>query len=211
MKYLKIIWVVCVVAGLFGGPLHAQKTTKVKITGSVLNEQKTPIPGALIKSVDEKDNEATTDDAGRFSIEVPFNASLSVTAPGFKTVIVKATADLKEITLAPGEDIKEVQVAFRKADKRDVLGAVSAVDVSGLLKKNYFTYSLDGMDALAAGWNGNSLWGMGGGANGYLLLVDGVPREATNVLPTEIDQISFLKGVGAVALYGSRAAKGVVY
>ncbi|HEY1113552.1 MAG TPA: SusC/RagA family TonB-linked outer membrane protein [Chitinophagaceae bacterium] len=211
MKYLKIIWVVCVVAGLFGGPLHAQKTTKVKITGSVLNEQKTPIPGALIKSVDEKDNEATTDDAGRFSIEVPFNASLSVTAPGFKTVFVKVTADLKEITLAPGEDIKEVQVAFRKADKRDVLGAVSAVDVSGLLKKNYFTYSLDGMDALAAGWNGNSLWGMGGGANGYLLLVDGVPREATNVLPTEIDQISFLKGVGAVALYGSRAAKGVVY
>lgn len=198
------------ITGLLGAPLHAQNTTKVKIAGSVLNEQKTPIQGALIRSVNEKGNEVTTDEAGRFTIEVPFNAPLSVTAPGYKTVFVNATAELKDLTLSTSEDIKEVQIAFRKANKRDILGAVSAVDVAGLLKKNYFTYSLDGMDALAPGWNGNSLWGMGGGTNGYLVLVDGVPREAGNVLPTEIDQISFLKGVGAVALYGSRAAKGVV-
>ncbi|MEI6948140.1 SusC/RagA family TonB-linked outer membrane protein [Paraflavisolibacter sp. H34] len=101
---------------------------------------------------------------------------------------------------------EKVQVAFRKEAKRDVLGAVSSVNVAELLKQNYTTYSLEGMDALAAGFNGNSMWGMGG----YLLLIDGIPREATNVLPTEIEQISFLKGAGAVALYGSRAAKGVV-
>src|SRR5690606_29196758 len=43
------------------------------------------------------------------------------------------------------------------------------------------------------------------------VLVDGVPRDANNVVPTEIEQISFLKGASAVLLYGSRAAKGVVY
>src|SRR5690606_8993621 len=43
------------------------------------------------------------------------------------------------------------------------------------------------------------------------VLVDGVPRDADNVVPTEIDQITFLKGASAVVLYGSRAAKGVVY
>jgi len=45
----------------------------------------------------------------------------------------------------------------------------------------------------------------------YLVLVDGVPRDANNVLPTEIEQVTFLKGASAVVLYGSRAAKGVVY
>src|SRR5687768_6420366 len=45
----------------------------------------------------------------------------------------------------------------------------------------------------------------------YLVLIDGIPRDANNVMPTEIQQITFLKGAAAVVLYGSRAAKGVVY
>ena len=101
----------------------------------------------------------------------------------------------------------KVQVAFRKVDKKDLPGDVSAVDVTSQMNLNYMTYSLENMDGWINGFNGNSMWGMGS----YLLIIDGVPREAGNVLPTEIEQISFLKGVNAVALYGSRAAKGVVY
>lgn len=99
------------------------------------------------------------------------------------------------------------QVAFRKLNKKDVLGGIAVVDVSTQMTQNYMNYSLENMESWASGFNGNSMWGMGS----YLLVVDGVPRDATNVLPTEIEQISFLKGVNAVALYGSRAAKGVVY
>lgn len=102
-----------------------------------------------------------------------------------------------------------VSIAFRKVDKKDLLGGIAVVDVASQMTQNYMTYSLENMDAWANGFNGNSLWGMG--AYAYLLVIDGVPREAGNVLPTEIAQISFLKGVNAVALYGSRAAKGVVY
>ena len=61
------------------------------------------------------------------------------------------------------------------------------------------------MQALAAGYNG-SLWNQGDA----LVLIDGVPRDANNVLPTEIEDITFLKGASAVVLYGSRAAKGVI-
>ncbi|MGF6930544.1 TonB-linked SusC/RagA family outer membrane protein [Chitinophaga sp. W2I13] len=100
-----------------------------------------------------------------------------------------------------------VQVAFRKVDKKDLSGGVSVVDVASQMKLNYMTTSLENMDGWVNGYNGNSMWGMGS----YLLVIDGVPREAGNVVPTEIEQISFLKGVNAVALYGSRAAKGVVY
>jgi TonB-linked SusC/RagA family outer membrane protein len=46
--------------------------------------------------------------------------------------------------------------------------------------------------------------------NGKLVLVDGIPRDEYNVVPSEIEDITVLKSAASVALYGSRAAKGVV-
>ncbi len=98
-----------------------------------------------------------------------------------------------------------INVAFRQSDVRDVIVPVSSVNVKELLEKNYNTYSLDNMQALVAGYNGQ-LWNQGEA----LVMVDGVPRDANNVLPTEIEDITFMKGASAVVLYGSRAAKGVI-
>ena len=98
-----------------------------------------------------------------------------------------------------------INVAFRQSDARDVIVPVSSVNVKELLEKNYNTYSLDNMQALVAGYNGQ-LWNQGEA----LVMVDGVPRDANNVLPSEIEDITFMKGASAVVLYGSRAAKGVI-
>ena len=102
-------------------------------------------------------------------------------------------------------DTAEVKVAFGSKAKSELLGGISAVDMKDLTQKNYNTYSLDALQAYAGGYNGQ-LWNMGGA----LILVDGVPRDANNVNPSEIDQITFLKSASAVVLYGSRAAKGAV-
>lgn len=99
-----------------------------------------------------------------------------------------------------------VQVAYRKVNQNDLLGGVSFVNVEKLMDKNYITYSLTDMQNYVGGWNGSTLWGM----DSYLCLVDGVPRDANNVMPSEIEQITFLKGAAAVVLYGSRAADGVI-
>ena len=106
----------------------------------------------------------------------------------------------------PGKG-KQVQVAYRKLNADELLGGVSFVNVKQLLKKNYFTYSLGDMQNYVGGLTGGNLWGM----NSVLVLVDGVPRDAGNVMPSEIEQITFLKGAQAVVLYGSRAADGVIY
>lgn len=102
-------------------------------------------------------------------------------------------------------DTAEVKVAFGSKAKSELLGGISAVDMKDLTQKNYNTYSLDALQAYAGGYNGQ-LWNMGEA----LILVDGVPRDANNVNPSEIDQITFLKSASAVVLYGSRAAKGAV-
>ena len=110
-------------------------------------------------------------------------------------------------TVAMSDDsVYMVNTAFRKVAQDDLLTGVSVVNIDEMLNSNYTTYSLTNMVSLANGWNGSKIWGM----DDYLVLVDGMPRGANNVMPSEIAQISFLKGANAVALYGSRAAKGVL-
>lgn len=125
-------------------------------------------------------------------------ASLSVTAAESEERVDSVNAD----------DL--VQVAFRKVDKNELLGGVSVLDMEDLQKTNY-TYEPQNLEGYISGWNGNSIWGMDGDNDGgYLVLVDGVPRDMNNIPSDEIKSISFLKGAQAVVLYGSRAAKGVI-
>ena len=100
----------------------------------------------------------------------------------------------------------KVPVAFKEVAKGDILGGVQVLDYRALTQKNYNTYSLDNMQGYVSGYNGNSPWASGD----CLVLVDGVPRNADTVLPTEIDKVTFLNSAASVALYGSRAAKGVI-
>lgn len=141
----------------------------------------------------------------KYYIQISFILCAALCASSLATAqsIDESTAD-SSATIGPKPS---VQVAFRKVAQSDLLGSVSVVDMTELIEKNYTTYSLDNMQALVGGWTGNSIWGM----DDYLVLVDGVPRDANNVMPTEIEQITFLKSASSVVLYGSRAAKGVIY
>ena len=112
---------------------------------------------------------------------------------------------------------KKVHVAFRDTDPDHLLGGVSYVDMEELQKKDYMMGSLEDMYALVGGWNGNNLWGMDNerldnndNSNLPLVIIDGVKRPSNNVLPSEIEQITFLKGAQAVVLYGAKGAKGAI-
>lgn len=196
----------CVLVALMPRKAVAQQLDKITLKGTVYGLNNVPLKGAQVSSPGEEENETLTDNAGSFTLEVPSSAVVAVTAKGYNTKYLNAGAGVGDVFLDPENTKQDVQVAFRKVNKKDLSGGIVSVDVEELIRKNYTLNSLDGMDALAPGFNGNSMWGMGS----YLLLIDGVPRNQGNVLPTEIDHITFLKGAAAVALYGSRGAKGVV-
>lgn len=206
MKFIKIIMGLCLLLALPKAEVIGQSTPTIKVKAKVLGSDKQPISGATVKGSEENGKTVTTDASGVFMIEVPKNDLVSIVATGFVTKYVTATEQISEIVIAPNGNSERVNVAFREVNKRDLLGGVESVNVRELLTKNYFTYSLADMESLVPGFNGNSNWGMGN----YLFMIDGVPRETGNVAPTEIEQIVFLKGANAVALYGSRAAKGVI-
>ena len=112
---------------------------------------------------------------------------------------------------------KKVHIAFRDVSADHLLGGVSYVDMEELLKKDYTMGSLEDMNMLVGGWNGNNLWGMDNDRldnndnnNLPLVIIDGVKRPSNNVLPSEIEQVTFLKGAQAVVLYGPKAVKGAI-
>ena len=123
------------------------------------------------------------------------------------------TAEEADTTVAK----KKVHVAFRDIEADHLLGGVSYVDMEELSKKDYTMSSLEDMYALIGGWNGNNLWGMDNDRldnndnnNLPLVIIDGVKRPSNNVLPSEVEQVTFLKGAQAVVLYGAKGAKGAI-
>lgn len=127
-------------------------------------------------------------------------------ALAFANTPVAAQETLADLVEAIQTDtLPKVQVAFRSVDRNDLLGGVSVIDMKEMSEKAYSNNSLGFVDNAVGGFNGN-IWGN----TEYLVIVDGMVRDANNVLPHEIDQITLLKGASAVVLYGPRAAKGVL-
>lgn len=98
-----------------------------------------------------------------------------------------------------------VNIAFGQIDKRDVISAASFVNVSELSKKNANGAPLGDVATHVGGYINGNIWGQGA-----LVLVDGVPRDASMVRASEVESVSILKDATAVALYGSQGSKGVV-
>ena len=192
--------------GLVLSPLHAvaQSDTKVQVEAVVRTADGKPVAGAVV-SGDDRSAYAITGEDGSFSVNVSPTGAFVVKAAGYKDMVVKTENVPGEIVMHPIADDELVNVAFRKVQKRDLMGGVSYINLPEFMKKDYTTYSLDGLQSYIGGYTGN-VWGQGA-----LVLIDGVPRDASSdIRPSEIEQITVLKGVGAVALYGSRGAKGVV-
>ena len=193
----------CCLLTLFNSVARAQDAVKISVKAFVRGLNGQPLKGAQIHNQANNIN-TTTDERGAFSAEAPAGTILTVTAPGYKPSLIVSNTGLNYIDLV--KDTRYVPLAFQSVNDDDLPSGVSNVNVSQLFEQNFFTYGLDGMEAFAPGFNGNNLWGM----SSSLVLIDGVPRDITSITPNEIDQITFLKSASAVALYGSRGAKGVI-
>lgn len=207
MKYIRKALAFCILLTLYASVIKGQVADKITINAIVRGLNGEPIKGGAVSY--EADNVIVlVNQSGSFSITLPANTAITVTAPGYKSSMIVATADLKQVILTPEDRI--VSLGFTKVDARDLPPGVSNVSVSQLFEKNYMTSGLEGIEAFAPGFspgfNSNNLWGM----NSSLIFVDGVPRDITSITPNEIDQITFLNSASAVALYGSRGAKGVI-
>jgi TonB-linked SusC/RagA family outer membrane protein len=198
----------------------------ITVSGTVKDENGNPLPGVsvLVKGT----SVGTIADAdGKFSINVPSGESILVFSfIGYilKEVPVNGQTVLS-VDLAPAtETLNEVVVVgYGTQEKKDVTGAISAVKGSDIenLPSGGAQQALQGRMAGVnivrnGGAPGNAgsirIRGLGTVNNADpLVVIDGVPAGSMNdVNPNDIQSIEVLKDASASAIYGTRAANGVV-
>jgi len=197
----------------------------VLVSGTVSDKNGEPIPGATI-SLPGTTIGTATDLDGKYSLTVPENAELVFSFIGFESQRIKiGDRSIINVSLVESTSSLEevVVVGFGTQKRSNVTGAVSTVSGDDLARRPVVNVA----SALQGTTPGLSIQNNGGapGAESTtirirgvgtlnnsnpLILVDGVEQSLSTVEPSNIESITVLKDAASSAIYGSRAANGVI-
>ena len=200
------------------------------ISGTVTDRKGQPVIGATVKVKEDVRKNAVTDIEGNFKIsDIPDSCTLQVSYIGFMPMETKVTPDKSEysIIMQVNHSVLDevVVVGYATQKKVDLTGAVSSVSVDAL-EDRPITNATNALAGLAAGL---TVTNSGGNTPGFeaqsilvrgqgtlnnaapLVVVDGMTGIAlSDINPQDIENISVLKDAASAAIYGSRAANGVI-
>ena len=224
---------VMLVLGLTGGltvcplPVNATVTQQtIKVKGQVVDQDGEPLIGATVR-VKGVQSGVVTDFDGNFEISAAGNATLVISYVGYKDreVAVRNRAILDAIQLESDSHLLDqvVVVGYGTQKKADLTGSVSIVNADELKRVSNSNIStmlegkVAGVQITSDGQPGADpsvrIRGIGSfGSTAPLYVIDGVPMGTTirDFSPNDIETIQVLKDASAGAIYGSRAANGVV-
>ena len=203
----------------------AQQQT-IKVSGTVVDQDGEPLIGATVRMKDAQGG-AVTDLDGNFQLDVPANSVLVVSYVGFKDmeVAVRGRAVLGTIQMESDAMTlnQVVVVGYGTQKKADLTGSVSIVNAEEMKKVSNSNIStmlegkVAGVQITSDGQPGADpsvrIRGIGSfGSTAPLYVIDGVPMGTTirDFSPNDIETIQVLKDASAGAIYGSRAANGVI-
>ena len=206
--------------------LSMNQTNKITVKGKIVDDKGEPLVGATVQQKGTTVG-AITDFNGNFSLSVPSDASLVVSYVGClpQEIFVGGKSDFGIITLA--SDVKELEqvvvIGYGTQRKVDLTGSVAIVDAEEMKKVSHSNIStmlegkVAGVQITTDGQPGADpivrIRGIGSfGSTAPLYIVDGVPMGTTirDFSPNDIETLQVLKDASAAAIYGSRAANGVV-
>ena len=212
-------------SGSHGG-YAALAQNDVTVSGTVVDENGEPILGAGVV-VKGTTTGTTADLDGVFSLTVPAGSVLQFISVGFETVekTVNVGGDLGTITMPTEHTVLDqvVVIGYGSQKKVDLTGSVAIVDADEMKKVSHSNIStmlegkVAGVQITSDGQPGADpsvrIRGLGSfGSTAPLYVIDGVPMGTTirDFSPNDIETIQVLKDASAAAIYGSRAANGVV-
>ena len=199
-----------------------------KITGRVTDSKGNPLPGVTVV-LKGTTTGTTTDFDGKFQLNVnKLEGTLAFSYIGFTTVELPISGKT-EFNITLKEDIlsldEVVVVGYGTQKKVNLTGAVDAVSGKTLENRPVTTISQaiqgvspnlnigvttrGGEPGATDTWNIRGIGSLNGN-DAPLILVDGVQMDIQNLDPQDVESISVLKDAAASAIYGSRAAFGVV-
>lgn len=198
-----------------------------KIKGTIKDSAGEPIIGANVILKGDATVGSITDIDGNFDLSVPSNATLQVSYIGYNTQDVPVgNKSFLNITLKEDTETLDevVVVGYGSQKKVNVIGSIASVDSKALESRavpdvsNMLTGQMSGVTITQESGNPGQdagtirIRGVGsfGATPSPLVLVDGLPGSLSDLTPADIDNISVLKDASSAAIYGSRAANGVI-
>lgn len=200
---------------------------RIDLTGKVIDDTGQGIPGASIK-VSGTTKGTVSDVDGNFRIGgAEEGQTLIVSSVGFESKEIKVT-NVKEVIVklstASGALNDVVVVGYGTQKKVNLTGAVSVIKSADLENRPVINATqrlaglVPGLNVTATGNTkpgqsyGLNIRGVGNlsGTDNPFVLVDGTPMPLDRVNPDDIESISVLKDASASAIYGARAAYGVI-
>ena len=205
-------------------PQEVQQATK-KITGTVVDAQG-PVIGASVVEKGKTGNGVITDFDGKFTLNVNPGATIVVSYVGYQTQEIKVGNQSSiNITLKEDDALLEevVVVGYGTMKKKLVTGATVQVKGEDIAKLNT-TNALEAMQSSTPGvqitqsssqpGKGYKVYIRGIGTTGNsspLYVIDGVAGGSLDdINPADIESIDVLKDAASAAIYGARAANGVI-
>ena len=204
---------------------NAYSQNEITISGEIKGSDGTPLPGANVL-ISGTQSGATADFDGKFVLRnVLSNAVLDVTYIGFQTqsIQVNGRATINVVLIPDSNNLDEVVIiGYQSIKKKDLTGAVSVVDAIKINKNisNTLAESLQGLAAGITVRNGgqpgqNAQIEIRGAASfvnsNPLYIIDGMIADANQTVNNnDIESVQILKDASAAAIYGSRAANGVI-
>jgi len=194
-------------------------------TGKIVDANGDPVIGATIVQKGTS-NTVASDFDGSFSINAPAGAELEISFVGYVKQTVRARNNMEIVMTEDSELLNEVVVIGYGVQKKSVVTAsiakVSSEDLAGKTRLR----AEDALKGMAAGVNVTSSSGQPGSQSmirirgigtinnsNPLYIIDGMPTDQygmESVNPNDIESIEVLKDAASGAIYGARAANGVI-
>lgn len=234
----KLCFVMALAAGMVSFPLPTMAEPAVQTTqqsgvvkGQVTDKNGDPVIGATVKVKNAANVGTVTDFEGNFDLKAaPNSGTLVVSYIGFKTKEI-AYRNGQTLNITIEEDAETLQevvvVGYGTMRKKDLTGSVVQIDPSKMADQNPGSVQdlLRGTPGLQIGFDSsakgssasiqlrgqNSLY-TSGSHNSPLIILDGMQfaGELSEINPDDIEQIDVLKDASSAAIYGAKAASGVI-
>lgn len=215
--------------GALAIPAIAQESENITIRGQVFDKSEPPIPMAGVSIQIKGKNEGIASDAdGYFKIDAKRNDVLVFSFIGFKPVEFIVKRHQSNLVIALQEDVTSlnevVVTGFTEERKLNSISALAQVRLESTLDNKPITSISQALQGGVTGIAVSQSSGLPGGDaatikirgistlgnSDPLVLVDGIPMDMNNLDPTTIESVTVLKDAAAAAIYGSRAANGVI-
>ncbi len=199
--------------------LQAQQATR----GTLKSSAGEPLNGATI-TIKGTNIMAMADANGAFTINAPAGATLLISSVGYRNQEITVSGEPINaiLELADGALTDVVVIGYQSVRRKDLTGAVGIINPAQA-NRNVASSVAESIQGLASGVTVRNSGSPGAGAkidirgagtfanNNPLYIIDGMYSDATpDFNPNDIESIQILKDASAAAIYGSRAANGVI-